>query len=275
MCDGETNRQVYGGRLRTCHGCGHVWAAVDAGSLPALYGHDYFHGAEYGDYLGERPALERNFRRRLAVMATYLDPQRHRRLLEIGCAYGLFLNQARGRFERVTGIDVADEGLRFARGQLNLEVWLADLPAAGWQGEQFDVVCAWDTIEHLAQPGEHLRVSAELMPPGGLLALTTGDIGSLNARWRGGRWRLIHPPTHVHYFSLATVSRLLDRHGFDVVHADHPGAYRSVGSMLHNVAVGWGWPRLGRWLAGSRLGRAQVYLNLFDVMFVIARRRPV
>ena len=46
------------------------------------------------------------------------------------------------------------------------------------------------------------------------LALTTGDIGSVNARLRGHKWRMIHPPTHLHYFSAETMKALLDRHGF-------------------------------------------------------------
>ena len=56
----------------------------------------------------------------------------------------------------------------------------------------------------------------EVLKPGGRLFLTTGDIGSWVARIQGPRWRLIHPPTHLHYFSKATITRLLTGLGFSV-----------------------------------------------------------
>ena len=50
---------------------------------------------------------------------------------------------------------------------------------------------------------------AEVSSPDALLVLTTGDIGSRLARMRGQKWRLIHPPSHLHYFDRVTVTRLL------------------------------------------------------------------
>lgn len=262
---------MFDGLLTSCGVCGHVWAEVDDAALPSLYSHEYFHGVEYGDYLADRPALERNFAARLHTLDRFLQPG-HRRLLEVGCAYGVFLEQASHRFETATGIDISDDAVAHARSR-GLDARQGDLVAADWRDERFDVVCAWDTVEHLGRPDRYVRAAADLMTGGGLLALTTGDIGSLNARWRGRHWRLIHPPTHVHYFSVETMRRLLDRNGFDLVHVEHPGVYRSIGNMLHNVAGRWGLHRAGEWAARSALGRSQMYLNLFDVMFVIARKR--
>jgi hypothetical protein len=71
----------------------------------------------------------------------------------------------------------------------------------------------------LLSPVELLEIVASRdLEPGGLLALTTGDIGSLNARLRGSNWRMIHPPTHLHYFSVQSITSLLKRHGIDTVH---------------------------------------------------------
>lgn len=276
VCDANRASPIYGGLLAQCGTCGHVWADVEMGpeQLRALYGYEYFHGEEYSDYLADRRAIERNFASRLAMLERFCEPATHRKLLEIGCAYGLFLDLARSRFDHVAGIDITDEGVRFARSTLGLDVMQGDLVTTDWTGHSYDVVCAWDTIEHLERPDEYVRIAASLMPPGGLLALTTGDIGSLNARVRGDHWRLIHPPTHLHYFSVPTMTRLLERFGFEVVHLEHCGAFRRVGNMLHNViALRWGQHRLGTRLAQSWVGRIQFYVNLFDVMYVIARKR--
>ena len=274
VCHAIDAEPLYRGLLTRCRRCRYVWAdvALTPADVARLYGRAYFHGDEYGDYLADRSTLEKNFALRLRTLERYLTPS-HRRLFEIGSAYGLFLNTVRERFETVAGIDIFEEGVAFARGELGLEVTHGDFLSADIRGP-YDVVCAWDTIEHLQRPDAYLAKAAALMPPGGIIAVTTGDIASLNARVRGSRWRLIHPPTHVHYFSVQTLTRLLDGCGFDVVHQEHCGFYRSLGNMMHNiVALGWGRRALGERLRRSVVGRWHLYMNLFDIMYVIARRR--
>ena len=48
-----------------------------------------------------------------------------------------------------------------------------------------DVVCMWDTIEHLQHPHLYIERASANMNRGGVIAITTGDIGSLMARMRG------------------------------------------------------------------------------------------
>jgi SAM-dependent methyltransferase len=269
-CGGTGSRPSHSGLLRQCNNCRHVFAEVDPAALPSLYGRGYFEGGEYRDYLADRDALRQNFAARLRTLERFLLPQ-HTRLLEVGCAYGVFLDLAQQHFARARGIDISETAVASARAR-GLDAIVADLPALA-ADEHFDVICAWDTIEHLARPDYYVESAARLLTGGGLVALTTGDIGSLNARWRGARWRLIHPPTHVHYFSVATLTRLLDRFGLDVVHVEHPAVHRSIGNMLHNLSGG---SRLLSLLAEPLVrlvGKSMVTLNLRDVMFVIARKR--
>ena len=46
-------------------------------------------------------------------------PDRHHRLLEIGSAYGFFLELVRDRFDAV-GIDITADGTRYAKEALGL-----------------------------------------------------------------------------------------------------------------------------------------------------------
>ncbi len=132
----------------------------------------------------------------------------------------------------------------------------------------------WDTIEHLARPDLFLAAAARDLRPGGHIAITTGDISSLVARFRGRRWRMIHPPTHLHYFSADTLRLMLDRAGFDVVHLSHPGVTRNLQSALYIIlALKVGAPALFDVVRRLRVFDFPVTVNLFDIMFVIARRR--
>lgn len=261
--------------LSRCRECGHVFYGDPPGAAPSeLYDERYFAEAEYRDYKSQRRTFARNFDRYLRMMARH--GASGGRLLEIGAAYGFFLAEARGAFV-VEGIDVSAAGAAWGREHLGLPLHCGDFlafePAA-----PYDVVCLWDTVEHLSRPDRFLARARDLLVPGGRLFLTTGDIGSVMARLRGARWRMIHPPTHLHYFSRPTIRRLLERLGFAVTGIQAVGTYRALGNIFHGLSLfaHQPWLRsLSRRLAngaGRGWGRAHLYLNLFDVMFVGAQR---
>ena len=258
-----------------CRGCGFVSAdlSLSEEELRALYAREYFFGSEYRDYVADRAVHVRNFRLRLDVLSRFLDPARHRHLLEIGSAFGFFLEFARDRFETVRGFEISQEGAAFARAR-GLDVTDRDFLATPLPGPPPDVVCLWDVLEHLRDPHLYLERIAAHVAPGGLVALTTGDVESVNARLRGRRWRLLHPPTHLHYFSRRTIAEMLDKYGFDVVYERYCGFYRSVDGMAWGVlALRAGLPSVHRALRRLGLLAWDSYLNLFDIMYVIARRR--
>ncbi|MDQ1557550.1 MAG: hypothetical protein QOD32_610 [Pyrinomonadaceae bacterium] len=266
---------LYPGILR-CRACGYVYAdmRLTDEELFALYNEEFFTGAEFSDYAADAKFFRKNFALRLRELKKFLDPARHRRLLEIGCANGFFLDVARDEFEHVEGIDITDEGTRYARDELKLDVVQADFLAHDYGARKFDVVCMWDTIEHLREPQTYVEKIAAHTKPGALLTITTADVDSLNAKLRKDKWRMIHPPTHLHYFSARTLAQLLDRHGFDVVYNRYCGFYRSIGNMAYNVLVlRQQKPQLYRPLERLGVGGLGFYLNLYDIMYVIARRR--
>jgi predicted TPR repeat methyltransferase len=266
---------LYRGIVR-CAVCGHVSAdmRLTDEELFALYTEQFFTGAAYSDYMADERFMRKNFGLRLRELENFLNPQRHKRLFEIGSAYGFFLDEVRDRFESVEGIDVTDAGVAYAHERLGLNVVQGNFLAYGYGAQKFDVVCLWDTIEHLRSPDRYLEKIAAHTDAGALLAITTGDIQSINARLRRGQWRMIHPPIHLHYFAPQTLTRLLERHGFKVVYNRYCGFYRSFGNVVYNILV---LRRKRPWLFRQleRIGLANwgFYLNLYDIMYVIARRR--
>jgi SAM-dependent methyltransferase len=275
LCGGERFEEYCPGILR-CSGCTLVFADAELTDqeMLDLYGREYFVGEEYGDYLGDRRVHERNFRRRLSTLEKFLDPSRRGSLLEIGSAYGFFLDLARERFDTVAGIDVNREGVEFARETLGLQATRGEFLEHDLEGRTFDVVCLWDVMEHLRSPHRYLEKISAHSRPGSLIALTTGDVGSLNARWRGGKWRLIHPPTHLFYFSRRTIAALLEKHGYEVLSSSHCGVSRSVDNIFWTVAASKGrLPGLYRAMKKAGLLDWSVYLNLFDILYVIARKK--
>jgi SAM-dependent methyltransferase len=273
VCEGSYGPSTIPGLVR-CRQCGFVSADLQLShdELAELYSHRYFAGEEYRDYVAERPLIERQFRARLARLQRFVPSPGSKRLFEIGAAYGFFLSVARDVFQRVEGIDIAADAAAMARESFGLPVATGDFLDHRVDG-LVDVVCLWDTIEHLARPDLYIQKASAIIKPGGVLALTTGDIESLMARMRGAKWRQIHPPTHLHYFSRATLTRLLERFGFRIKYVGHEGMTRSVDTMAYILlTIKRRRQGLYRVLKRAHLLDWHLHLNLRDIVFLVAER---
>ncbi len=261
--------------LVRCRACGHVRVSdnYSEAELKQLYSENYFKGDGYPDYECEENALRANFRRRVRDLAPLYA--KGSRLFEIGCAYGYFLDEAQTHFS-VVGCDICESAVKKARERFGVDAQSLDFVNSPMEANQFDVVCMWDTIEHLGAPEEFVRKAAHMLKSGGTLALSTGDIGSLNARIRGKNWRLISPPHHIHYFCASSVRALLERNGFHPPKVRYDAFWRSLGSSCR---LALGNPRTGMLktvydlLTKSGLLNVSFPLNLFDLMTVYAVKR--
>ena len=275
VCGNSDTKVMYEGILE-CLQCGHIFSdfQLNDEELFKLYSKKYFFGEEYSDYIADKKVFQKNFRLRLKVLQGFLDPTRHRHLLEIGCAYGFFLDIVSDQFDTLLGIDISEDGVVYAQEQLELNVISTDFLKYDFGSQKFDVVCMWDTIEHLLSPHLYLEKMSRLMERGSIIAITTGNIESLNARIRKDKWRLMHMPTHIHYFSRKTLERVLDNNGFDTIYNRYCGFYRSIDNIAYNTLVlRKRWPWLYGLLCKIGVTRIDIYLNLYDIMYVVARRR--
>ncbi len=259
--------------LEKCGSCGFVTARLDEPfDAREVYDDAYFKGTEFLDYKADGAFFRRNFRSRVERVRRHRP---HGRLLEIGSAYGFFLDVARSHFD-VVGFEINAEAARYGREELGLDLRSEDFLAVSPEdvGVPVDVVAMWDVIEHLERPDRFLDHLQAFCLPGADLFVTTADIGSFVARVRGRRWRMIHPPSHLHYFDRTTVARLLANHGFDVTTIETVGYSRSIRQVVYAIfALKLGWGRL--YDAVQRLVPAGwgFYLDLHDIILVHATRR--
>jgi len=128
--------------LMQCSDCGLIRAKMNpsASQLQEAYGHNYFFGGEYTNYLHDRVALEKNFTMRINNLRKYLNSEST--LIEIGCSYGFFLNICKKFIKKCIGYDIAKEGIEYASKEFGLEVYCDSF--LNYQGEKVDLVCLWD-----------------------------------------------------------------------------------------------------------------------------------
>ena len=264
-----------------CPRCGLLFRAIlpSPEDLPGLYDSAYFQaedrsqgGEGYADYVGEADLHRLNARRRLSLLEGFTAPGR---LLDVGCAAGFFLDEARGRGWEVTGIEVSTEMAEWASGTLGLpQVIHGSFTGHPWDEGTFDCVTMWDYIEHTIDPLFELQLAHRLLRPGGMLALSTGDAGSLVARLTGRRWHLLTPRHHNYFFTRSSLLSGLERAGFSVLVARHLGARYSVRYLAHKLRTLADWRplrRLERSLGASSAGAVALPVNLGDIVTVVGR----
>lgn len=245
-----------------------------AAELDEIYGPDYFSGEPTGylDYLADEEVHRISARKRLDLLEGAVS---RGRLLDVGTAAGFFVDEARTRGWDAAGIDVSASMVEWGRRELGAPLERQTL-AAHEPGAPLAALTMWDYLEHSLDPAADLRRAHELVRPGGVLALSTGDAATLVARASGSRWHLLTPRHHNFFFTAATLSQSLARTGFELVSLDHRGSRYPLRYLVHKlqllVPVG-PLDTLTSRLASSRLGAVKVPVNLGDIVTAVARRQ--
>lgn len=251
--------------------CGLARAEVSPGFDPAsIYTADYFNGGHrdgYADYEHRGEELRREFRPLARALASRTGGGR---LLEVGSAYGFFLDVAAEHFE-VHGVEISADARSACRARgLHVSTTLSEAT----EGQPpFDAAVMLDVIEHLARPHELLEQVRAATRPGAPLVITTGDHSSVLARLMGRRWRLMTPPQHLFFFTPASLSALLARNGFIVERIEHPGKRVPFSLVAFQASryLGSGMQRRVQQLVQRHALRGSLPVNLFDTMRVTAR----
>ena len=135
---------------------------------------------------------------------------------------------------------------------------------------RFDVVLACDVIEHVERPDLFLEKVAEVLKPGGLLCVSTPDVGSLLARVSGRSWHYYNR-YHLSYLTRSTIRAVAETKGFTELGFARLPRLKSVGYLLlylTDFIMGRGRLRLP-----ARLTNLMVPINLYDTMYVAFEKR--
>jgi 2-polyprenyl-3-methyl-5-hydroxy-6-metoxy-1,4-benzoquinol methylase len=213
----------------------------------------------------------RSAQRSLSLVAEFVRPPA--RLLDVGCATGIFVRVAHEAGWRTTGFDASAWAVMQARARCpSAEFHSGRLEELSFAKGGFDVITMWDVLEHVSAPLYTLLRVREWLTPEGWLFLSLPNADSLVARTMGRRWVLLLRE-HLWYFSPMTISGLLRRAGFEPVRTRPKFVSFSLANILSRLAQYPG--RLGRTAAGIARAPTLARISLrfpMGEMHVVARR---
>ena len=196
-------------------------------------------GAESGyarnctHYQAQEAALRQTFRRFLRIMAK--ADLVGGRLVEIGCGYGYFLDEAKPYFSSLSGTELNPDAATASR-DLGHEVYTGGLEtlAAGIARDKIISICV---IEHIYSPIPFLQQLARSLAPGGWMIHATPLMDSFWLKIMGRRWPSFKIPEHVAFYDQAHLGELLRRAGaIEVRHLPYPHAF-SLGSLAEKLGL--------------------------------------
>lgn len=127
-------------------------------------------------------------------------------VLDIGCGGGLLTNPLAIDGHDVTGIDLSEHSLEWAKKSdttASVTYVKADAKKLPMGNGVFDVVCAMDLLEHVDNPEEVIQEASRVLKPGGLFFFHT-----FNRTWlsyllviKGVEWFVKNTPKDMHLYS--------------------------------------------------------------------------
>jgi hypothetical protein len=211
LCGCELIPKQWGGG--ECASCGSVSVAV----VPTNEVLAKFYLAYNEKYKGGGSSEGKNLKR---YASRYLDiVQRYAKsglLIDVGSSTNPFPSQAVSAGFNVTALDyVRPTGL--APQVLFIQGNVDDEGLALHYRNRFDLVTAWAVAEHLPRPKVSASVMASICRPGGLIFLSTPEIGTFLTNYSIGRSRWFYPPEHLNLISPTAVSNIFESYGCTVV----------------------------------------------------------
>ncbi|MDA1094067.1 MAG: class I SAM-dependent methyltransferase [Acidobacteria bacterium] len=189
----------------------------------AVYGAEYHRPEEANADVRH----QRHYAHQLARLEGYLDPSR-RRVLDVGCGAGAFIRFAERAGWQVDGTDMV---VTDAARTTGARIWEGELPAIDFGDARFDVVRFNHVLEHTRDPLLELRCAHALVAPGGIVLVGVPNLGGVSPwlkSWqsrlglKAKRWRHYAALHHLWFFTPATLCRVAEAAGFDVVRWETP-----------------------------------------------------
>ncbi|GMO23811.1 MAG: hypothetical protein Ta2B_03110 [Termitinemataceae bacterium] len=209
------------------------------------YNEEYFfenYKKQYGKtYLEDFPSLLALAKKRFFHIKQFADTTYNtkQKLLDIGCAYGAFLQAAHAESFIPFGIDISQHAVDYVCNTLNMKAQKMDFEKENiLVHETYKVVTLWYVIEHFESFRYTLLKIKSILQESGVLAFSTPSGRGISARKSPHTFLEQSPSDHRIILVPQKIKKLLKCFGFDVRKivstGHHPERFPIIGKYLKN-----------------------------------------
>lgn len=194
------------------------------------------YGKQYFDHIFRRE--QQNSHRNQSRLKMIYETHNTGNLLEIGCGQGDFLRLAAQQFN-VEGIDISRHAVESLKGWGNGSVRRENVEQSQLGSKHYEVVVAFNVLEHLREPAQVIEKTFASLKPGGVfvgsMPLNTAILGRIHTGLTN-----IFDRTHVATYSPDRWNFLFNAAGFQPV--EFFGEMILTRNYCHYVRKpGWKW----------------------------------
>jgi SAM-dependent methyltransferase len=222
----------------------------------------------------EWPALRKNSKDALEIIDYYIQPPGF--LLDYGCGGGFFLCEAKKCGWDTYGLEPLPGHAVHARAKYGVRVITDTLRLDTCAPNFFDVITAFQVFEHLPDPDCELNKLSRIIKPGGIILIEVPNIDTWSVNLLGKRHRHF-VQDHLNFFSPKTLSKLLEKNGFQVIKYYLPTRYMSIHHLMSDSVRRYLHKRIVNNIDDllNRLGLSEciIGMNLRDIVAVVAQKQ--
>lgn len=211
-------------RYAVCTTCGFVYqpCMMDEAEMALLYGSQYRLGEPPADYLAGTRGIAYQVFSWITERTGLRGPGR--KVLDIGCATGMFLRPFVKAGWTAIGLDAASSWIEYGRREFGLDLRAEFFTKDSFPEARFDLIIFSHVLEHVLDPAPVLAAIREKLADDGYLFIGTPNVLAPNRKLYPG----LFGGDHVRLFSPRTIRTYLRRHGFrpSVVETHQPRGLR-------------------------------------------------
>ncbi|MBP3771199.1 MAG: methyltransferase domain-containing protein [Treponema sp.] len=212
--------------FRRCKTCGMLYMSWTHAS-DKNYNSSYFfedYKKQYGKtYLDDFKNIKKQCVRRTSVV-DMLYRSDHKAVtpavLDIGCAFGPYLDAANDAGWQVFGTDISKEAVDYVQNFLHYPAAVASFPdfdpVSEFGVKNFDAVTMWYVIEHFQNLDSVLRGVSKILKNGGIFAFSTPSASGVSGRFNTQSFFQNSPTDHFTLWEPGRAASILKRYGFKV-----------------------------------------------------------
>ncbi|MFC1643982.1 methyltransferase domain-containing protein [Candidatus Omnitrophota bacterium] len=138
------------------------------------------------------------------------------RLLEVGCSAGMFLSHVKNYVSEIVGIDYDSEAARFASKKCSCPVFDNDIEDTDLDEQTFDIICMFQTLEHVKDPHKFLEKYRRYLKPKGIMYVEVPNLydSLISAYNLPGHHNFYFHSAHSWYFTEKSLNILMQRAKF-------------------------------------------------------------